>query len=192
MTLAKFLTTNTVLRVVTVPATPDAPQRTEARTAWAKESTTWPTYMYFGTAAVSLLLNLFIMGSYLRKNVATSDLRMANTGAYVATTFSWIVMIANAVVWGVAASLYRTERRETDLWGWTCSDTAQSIQRVFEKEVDFKTFCNVQSYSWYAGVVQALLAVLTVVVFALILKRRKTQKKLLARQGGDQVVLLRK
>lgn len=99
--------------------------------------------MYFLVAAIALLLNLCIILAYL-----FSGVKGANRAAVVATTFTWIVMIGNLVVWAVAASLYRTEKdkdgKSNDLWGWTCSSAAQAIQKEFKNEVDFDKFCNVQ------------------------------------------------
>ncbi|KAF2760729.1 hypothetical protein EJ05DRAFT_241026 [Pseudovirgaria hyperparasitica] len=181
ITLVTFLRTNDISRVVTIASPGTAPQ-TVSRTAWAQNSTTWPTYMYFGTAAVSLLLNLFIMIAYLR-----TDVRTANRTAYVATTFSWVVMVGNAVVWAVAASLYRQQKKNDDLWGWTCSSAAQAIQKVFENEVKFEQQCNIQSFSWYAGIVQALLAILTIVVLVLVVRRRETKRGL---ERGDSAEVL--
>lgn len=112
------------------------------RTAWAKDSKVWPTYMYFGVATVSLVLNLIIIFSY------KFGTKYANKAAVIATTFSWIVMAGNLIVWSVAASLYRTEKdkggKSNDLWGWTCSPAAQKIQKEFAGEVDFDRFCNIQ------------------------------------------------
>jgi len=72
----------------------------------------------------------------------------ANVASYVTSTFSWVVMAGNAVVWCVAAGLYRGEKdkggKSDDLWGWTCSAGARAIQREFGGEVDYRRFCNVQ------------------------------------------------
>jgi hypothetical protein len=135
--LHKYLTTRNIFHNVTSPA-----GVTVNRTAWAKDSKTWPTYMYFAVAFVSLLLNFIIIFSY------KFGVKYANKAAVVATTFNWIVMAGNLVVWCVAASLYRTEKdkngKSNDLWGWTCSPAAMKIQKEFAGVVDFDKFCNVQ------------------------------------------------
>ncbi|KAF2122450.1 hypothetical protein BDV96DRAFT_608506 [Lophiotrema nucula] len=165
LTLHKFLTTQNVYHEVT------APDGTAVnRTAWHKDSKVWPTWMYFLVATISLLLNLVIIFSY------KFGVKYANKATVVATTFSWIVMIGNLVVWSVAASLYRKEKKETDLWGWTCSPAARLIQKEFKKEVDFDQFCNVQSASWYAGLAQVGAAILTIITYVLVIRRKKTKK----------------
>ncbi|KAF2252411.1 hypothetical protein BU26DRAFT_422632 [Trematosphaeria pertusa] len=171
LTLHKFLTTQNTYHDV---AGPDG--STTRRTAWAKDSKVWPTWMYFLIAGVSLLLNFVILFSY------KFGIETANKAAMVATTFTWVVMLGNLVVWSVAASLYRTEKdkdgKSNDLWGWTCSAAARAIQKEFAKEVDFDRFCSVQSISWYIGLVQVAAAVLTVVIYVFVLMRRRSKKKL--------------
>lgn len=99
--------------------------------------------MYFLVAGISVLLNLIIILSYI-----FSGVKHANKAATIATTFTWIVMLGNLIVWSVAASLYRTEKdkngKSNDLWGWTCSPAAKLIQKEFAEDVDFNQYCNVQ------------------------------------------------
>ncbi|KAF2793726.1 hypothetical protein K505DRAFT_243686, partial [Melanomma pulvis-pyrius CBS 109.77] len=171
LTLHKYLSTRNTFHDVASPA--GAPMN---RTAWAKDSKVWPTYMYFGVATVSLVLNLVIIFSY------KFGTKYANKAAVIATTFSWIVMAGNLVVWSVAASLYRTEKdkggKSNDLWGWTCSPAAQKIQKEFAGEVDFDRFCNIQSVSWYVGLVQVAASALTICTYIMVYMRRKAKKNL--------------
>ncbi|KAF1994004.1 hypothetical protein P154DRAFT_527370 [Amniculicola lignicola CBS 123094] len=172
LTLHKFLTTRNIYHDVTLPD-----GTVKSRTAWARESKVWPTYMYFGVATTALVLNLGIIVAYL-----CSGVEKANTAALVSTIFSWCVMIGNVIVWTIAASLYRTEKdtgeKPNDLWGWTCSVAAKKIQKEFANEVDFNKFCNTQSASWYAGLAQAGAAILTVVIYLMVWQRRKAKKLL--------------
>jgi hypothetical protein len=95
--------------------------------------------MYFAVAAISLILNLVILLSYCCCGVA-----QANKAALAATTFSWITLIGNLIVWSIAASLYRKEKKTNDLWGWTCGPAARAIQKEFADQVQFNTYCNIQ------------------------------------------------
>jgi hypothetical protein len=136
MTLHKFLTTQNVYKTITDPH-----GNIVTRTAWAKDTKAWPTWMYFLVAAITVLLNLAILISYM------FSVEKANKAAVVASVFTWSVLFGNLVVWCVAASLYRTEKdkngKSNDLWGWTCSPLAKAIQKDFG-EVDFDMFCTVQ------------------------------------------------
>lgn len=98
--------------------------------------------MYFGVAAVSVLLNFTTMFSY------KFGIAKANVASVITSTFSWINLIGNFVVWCVAAGLYRAEKdkngKSNDLWGWTCSAGARAIQKEFVGDIDFGRYCNVQ------------------------------------------------
>jgi hypothetical protein len=137
MTLVKFLSTQNTYRTVT-----DAHGHAVSRTAWAKGTRAWPTWMYFAAAAVSVVLNFATVASY------RFGVDKANAASHVTSAFGWAVMLGNLVVWSVAAGMYRTEMdkggKSNDLWGWTCSAGARAIQKEFAREVDFDMFCNVQ------------------------------------------------
>jgi hypothetical protein len=137
ITLQKFLKTQNVYHDV---ETSDG--ETVTRTAWAKDSKSWPTWMYFTFAGISVLLNIAILFSY------KFGVEKANKTAFVATIFTWTVMIGNLALWSVAATMYRTERdkngQSNDLWGWTCSAGARAIQKEFAAEIDFDKVCNLQ------------------------------------------------
>ncbi|KAF2130059.1 hypothetical protein P153DRAFT_366534 [Dothidotthia symphoricarpi CBS 119687] len=171
MTLIKFLRTQNVYRTVTT-----APGSTITRTAWAKDTKAWPTYMYFAVALVSAVLNFVTIFSY------KTGVGKANTASLVASGFNWGVMIGNLAVWCVAATLYRTEKdkggKHNDLWGWTCSAPARAIQREFANEVDFNRYCSVQGVSFHIGVVQAVASLLTVVTYVFVLFRKRSKKNL--------------
>jgi hypothetical protein len=170
MTMIRFLKTRSTYRTITRPD-----GTTTTRTAWANESKLWPTYAYFGVAVVSTFLNFATIFSY------RAGVRRANSVSYVTSLFSWAVMLANVVVWSVAAGVYRNEKdkhgKSNDLWGWTCSPLAQAIQKEFAGEVDFNRYCNVQSASWYVGLLQAGAAVFTVGIYVLVSRRRKSKRK---------------
>jgi hypothetical protein len=137
MTLVKFLSTQNTYRTVLLPN-----GQAHSRTAWAKDTRAWPTWMYFSVAAVSVVLNFTTIFSY------KFGVHRANVASYVTSSFSWIIMAGNLVVWSVAAGMYRGEKdkhgKSNDLWGWTCSAGARAIQKEFAGEIDFNRFCNVQ------------------------------------------------
>jgi hypothetical protein len=135
MTFNVFLQTRDTFRTVDTATTSDY------RTAWAKQTNPWPTYMYFSVALASLFLNACIVVAYSR------SIKLANIAATTSTVFEWLVILSNLIVWIVAVTLYRTEKdkggKPNDLWGWTCSDAARLIQHAFE-EVDFNRYCGIQ------------------------------------------------
>jgi hypothetical protein len=131
--------------------------------------------MYLGVAAVSVLLNLVTMLSY------KFGVGKANIASFITSIFSWVNILGNFVVWCVAAGIYRAEKdkngKSNDIWGWTCSAGARAIQKEFVGDIDFGKYCNVQSVSWYIGIVQASAALLTVVIYVLVYLRRGTKRE---------------
>lgn len=170
MTLVKFLQTQNIYRTI---ALPDG--STTYRTAWAHSSRTWPTYSYFGVALLSTVLNFATIFSY------KFGVGRANTASYIASVFSWVDMLGNLGVWIAAAVVYRKEKdkhgKSNDLWGWTCSTAAQVIQRDFAEEVNFNTYCNIQSASWYVGLARAAAALLTVVIYVMVYRRGRSKRR---------------
>ncbi|KAF2170693.1 hypothetical protein M409DRAFT_64326 [Zasmidium cellare ATCC 36951] len=169
ITLTKFLQTRDVHFTV----------NGKSRTAWANDSLPWYTYMYTAVAGVSFVLNFVVVVSYCR------GIRAANQAANVGTWWTWAVVLSHVVTWGVAAGVYRYGKpdkngKHRDLWGWTCSDTAQELQHVLAN-VDFARYCNIQSSSFYSGIANVVLGLLTLVITIMALVRTKTKKKRAAR-----------
>lgn len=166
MTVYKFMTTKNTLRDVLQPD-----GSTLRRSAWALNSTTWPTWMYFGIAVSGVLLNAIVLLSYLR------SVRGANIVATVEATFSTVVLVAQVVVWIVTVTLYRSEKKTEDLWGWTCSAVARTLQEEFSDVVKFNKWCQVQSLAWYFGLAQTAVIILSAVTLWLAVRRMKMQKR---------------
>ncbi|CZT18689.1 uncharacterized protein RCC_04533 [Ramularia collo-cygni] len=164
MTVVKFLQTRNIQYNV----------NGAIRTAWAAETVTWYTYMYTAVAAVSFLLNFVVMVSYLR------SVRSANKADQIATYWSWATIVSHVVIWAVAAGLYRYGRepvdgKSKDLWDWTCSHSAAELQQVLTS-VNFAKYCKVQTSSYYAGIANASLGILTGVIMVCVLLRSKSKK----------------
>jgi hypothetical protein len=107
MTLVKFLSTKDTIFTV----------NGQERTAWAHDSITWYTYMYFGVSLVSFVFNLVIVAAYWR------GIKKANTAASVATWWTTTVLIGHVLIWAVGTALYRYGKvpvggKFRDLWGW--------------------------------------------------------------------------
>ncbi|KAL2356283.1 hypothetical protein BJ546DRAFT_597657 [Cryomyces antarcticus] len=129
-----------------------------SRTAWAVNTTTWPTYMYFSVAAASLLFNSAVVFAYLR------GVQQANRASSVAGLFRYAKQPHGG--------------QFQDLWGWTCSAAADQIQQAFMKEVRFGVYCSLQSVSWYSGLVNAGTAILTGSIYFFSLLRLRSKRRI--------------
>lgn len=112
------------------------------RPIWPENTNTTYTYVYFGVSVVSLLLNAIILLSYFQ------GVRKANYAATIGTVWTTIVILAHIGVWIAAVAIYRYGKRKVndkweDIWGWTCSKTADDIQ-PFVKQIRFSKYCNIQ------------------------------------------------
>jgi ABC-type glycerol-3-phosphate transport system permease component len=119
MTLAKFFSTKDTLFVV----------NGQQRTAWAHDSITWYTYMYFGVSLVSFVFNLVIVAAYWR------GIQKANNVASVASWWSTTVLVGHVLVWVVSAALYRygkepVNEKFRDLWGWCVYSTKLGLSLI--------------------------------------------------------------
>ncbi|KXT03771.1 hypothetical protein AC578_708 [Pseudocercospora eumusae] len=157
------------------------------RTAWAHDTITWYTYMYFGISAISFILNSIILLSYIR------SIKAANSASTFTSIWTWTITISHLSIWIASVAIYRYGKEPVngkfrDLWGWTCSSTAKELQDVLTS-VNFDRYCTVQSSGWYSGLANVGMGILSAVLLGLAMKRRRGKKVLLqkqwaSRQGG--------
>jgi hypothetical protein len=139
LTVHKFLSTKNIF--VMVPDTTN-PENMIRRNAWAKNTKEWPTFMYFSIGIVSVVFHFGVLFAYLMSKKAI------NRAAQLNTAFSGMNLVFQLAVWAITCGIYRYEKDlhglSNDLWGWTCSEAASALQTVFEKEIQFNTYCNIQ------------------------------------------------
>ncbi|EME41088.1 hypothetical protein DOTSEDRAFT_56122 [Dothistroma septosporum NZE10] len=148
----------------------------QQRTAWAHDTIAWYTYMYASVSATSLLLNLIVLAAYVRSGV-----RGGNRAAAYSSKWTWFILVVNVVVWAMSAGIYRygkdpVDGKFRDLWGWSCSKTAEELQNVLTS-VDFNKYCGIQTASFYSGIANVVAHILTVVIIVLSVMRRRTKKR---------------
>lgn len=119
MTVAKFLLTKDEQFTV----------NGQERTAWAADSITWYTFMYFGVSLISCLFNFAILVAYWR------GVKQANNVASIASWWSHTVLVGHVLIWIVSAAIYRYGREPVDgkfrdLWGWYVQYRRTSQSRV--------------------------------------------------------------
>ena len=108
------------------------------RTAWPKQSKTWPMFMLLVCAGLTLLLSIITLFSYCC--------------AFKKAQKSWKLTVVKYAIhigaWVVVSVLYRYERNThgipDDIWGWSCSAKAATLQTQFNGVVTFSTLCSAQ------------------------------------------------
>ena len=160
-----FNTRNTVI---------DVPGPTSPRGPWAKQTKTWPTTILLVTSTLSFIISAVVMVSYLR------GIQAANVAHEYGSYLGFGIFAAHVGMWIAVAVAYRAGKDSNDLWGWTCDEKAMNIQKPFEKVINFKRYCDIQTSSWITSVAQAILMVLYVAVHAWGYLRLNHQRKMQA------------
>ncbi|KAK3697625.1 hypothetical protein LTR37_017363 [Vermiconidia calcicola] len=148
----------------------------EQRTAWAAETHTWYTYMYFGIALVSCVVDTLVLVFYCR------GVKSANAVSQVAGYWSGALFVGHVVVWTISVAIYRYGKELVDgsfqnLWGWTCSTAAEELQSQLTN-VNFSKYCTVQTTSFFTGVANVLTSMVSGLIYLLALLRIRSKKRI--------------
>ncbi|KAK3117185.1 hypothetical protein LTR53_001689 [Teratosphaeriaceae sp. CCFEE 6253] len=166
MTLVKFFQTRNIQYTV----------GGKQRTAWAADTQTWYTFLYFGVALVSFLINSVVVLAYYR------GVKAANAADNATGWWSNLLNATHVVVWIVSAIIYRVGKEPVngkfrDLWGWTCSTAASELQ-VVVTSVNFDQYCTIQTSSWYSGIANVVMNLITGAIYVMMLLRLRSKRKL--------------
>ncbi|OAP59130.1 hypothetical protein AYL99_06428 [Fonsecaea erecta] len=100
---------------------------------WARGSVLWPTFMLFTGSIITSLLAL------------TALVALWCQAEHKAAFFSVLYATVHIVAWVVVSVVYKVEKTEKDLWGWSCTDKAKAIQhQLGSNKVDFESLCKLQ------------------------------------------------
>ncbi len=162
LTFHKFFSTrNTMINVGSTTRGP-----------WAKQTKTWPTTVLLVTSTLSFIISAVVMVSYVR------GIQAANAAHEYGSYLGFGIFIAHVGMWIAVAVAYRAGKDSNDLWGWTCDEKAMKIQKPFEKVINFKRYCDIQTSSWITSLAQAILMILYVAVYVWGYIRLKHQRKM--------------
>jgi hypothetical protein len=167
LTFRKYFNTRNIFLEV-----PDSKSPTGliTRGPWAKKTKTWPTTILLVTSAVSFIISAIVMAAYVR------GIKAANTAYDYGTYLSAAVFATHVGMWIAVAVAYRAGKDSNDLWGWTCDEKALKIQKPFERVINFKRYCDIQTSSWVTSLLQAGVMILYVAVYIWGYRRLKHQR----------------
>jgi hypothetical protein len=106
---------------------------------WPKNPKLWPTLLLAVASGLTLLLTVGSVLSRICRTLRKSS-QIAKSRPLV-TTAKYAVHIGT---WACVAVAYRLGKTGDDLWGWSCSDSADAIQKAFENDVNFSSLCKLQ------------------------------------------------
>lgn len=94
--------------------------------------------MLLGIAAVTFVMNLITLGSYI------CGVEAANKSASATSAVGVVLLVVHVVAWAVAAGLFRMAETGNDLWGYSCSSAADEVQAQVQSYLNFNKLCSYQ------------------------------------------------
>lgn len=173
LTLRKYFSTRN--HIITV----EGPNGPMSRGPWAIQTKVWPTTVLLVTSVLSFLVSALVMVAY------TQGVRAANAAHEYGSYLSFAIFSTHLGLWIAVAAAYRAGKDGNDLWGWTCDVRALRIQPAFERVINFRRYCDIQTGSWITSLAQAAVLLLYVVVYAWGYVRLRNQREMSARFTND-------
>jgi hypothetical protein len=102
---------------------------------WAHNTKLWPTFLLAVASGVTLVLTIASLCILCFSKKARSKNRL-----YL-TVLKYVVHIGT---WAAVALFYRLGKTGNDLWGWSCSDEADTIQHLYQNHLNFGKLCSLQ------------------------------------------------
>jgi hypothetical protein len=137
-TLSALMESSMVYMIYKYRATRNV-SRAEYAGPWPKDPKLWPTLLLAVASGLTLLLTVGSVLNQICKTLRKSG--QTAKGRPLVTTVKYAVHIGT---WVCVAVAYRLGKTGDDLWGWSCSDSANAIQKAFESDVDFSSLCTLQ------------------------------------------------
>lgn len=110
---------------------------------WGASPTIWTSVVLLAVSALTFVLNIITLISYCR------SVKAANKVSTVTSYVSYAFLALHFVAWIAASAAYKIYQTGQDLWGYSCSPKADSIQGAVKEIVNFDQLCTLQvSYSW--------------------------------------------
>ncbi|KAF2187540.1 hypothetical protein K469DRAFT_569132 [Zopfia rhizophila CBS 207.26] len=169
----------TIMAFVTSVFLSTRTDKVSSRNVWPAEGKTWPTYMLLAASLITLVIEISVLCFYWF--------------SFYRAERSWKLVLVQHVahfsMWLVVTFLYRYEKRLKDVWGWSCSDIAKTLQKDLNGSVNFEKLCDLQEVSWIFSIIETVAKVLFSIVYFIMYRRTKTvESKLKLADGlGDGV-----
>ncbi|KAG5291305.1 MARVEL domain-containing protein [Histoplasma capsulatum G186AR] len=143
-------------------------------TPWAPNTPVWPQILVLCIAAVSLLFSIGVLYGYCR-----GGHKRAEKVAVYYTVFSVMVFIVTLVMWVVGAAVLQNSRNSSsnkDIWGWACNPGTR--RDIYQDQVDYELICRMQDWSLVCCVIEVVIEVLVIGIYAVVFYRFYSKRKL--------------
>ncbi|OJD25930.1 hypothetical protein ACJ73_02696 [Blastomyces percursus] len=141
---------------------------------WAPNTPLWPQILVLSIACVSLLFCIGVFYGYCR-----GGHKRAEKVAVYYTVFSVLFFIVVLVMWVVGAAVLQNSRNSTsnkDMWGWACNPGTR--RELYKEQVDYELVCRMQDWALVCCVIEVVIEVLVICIYAVIFYRFYSKRKL--------------
>ncbi|PYI10535.1 hypothetical protein BO78DRAFT_404010 [Aspergillus sclerotiicarbonarius CBS 121057] len=141
---------------------------------WEFGTNPWPQYLLLVVSCLSLVACLGVFWGYWR-----GGRKRAQKYAAYYSLLSIGVFIFDLVMWIVAAAIFEHSKAtgdDKDLWGWSCVHNER--EELFGDQIDYALLCRLQDWGLVCAVIEIVLEVLVLLVYAAIFYRFWTKRKL--------------
>jgi hypothetical protein len=156
--------------------------------AWPESVDVAPTLLLLSTAVAALVFDICLMVGHLLPGKKHAQRAFA-----VATAASYAITSAKAVSYGLSAVVSRTSfnfgnasGQNNDLWSWTCTEQAATMNPVNHAESN----CNTQLAAWTFALAQVAIEAFGMIISALIWWQRRAATKDTPEERNERLGLM--
>jgi len=154
-------------------ATKDLPSR-GSFSAWAPGQKIWPQVTLLVIAVISLVASVIVIIAYWKGNK-----KRAEKAQLYYTTFAVVFFTFSIVMWGIGAGILQGSKQNSggkDMWSWSCVDNTR--KELFQNDVNYNLICRLQNWSLICTIIEIVVEVLCITVYAIIFYRYWSKRKL--------------
>ncbi|PWY69593.1 hypothetical protein BO70DRAFT_299843 [Aspergillus heteromorphus CBS 117.55] len=141
---------------------------------WEFGTNPWPQYLLLTVSCISLIASIAVFWGYWK-----GGHKRAEKYAFYYSAISIGVFVFDLVMWIVAAAIFEHSKAigdDKDLWGWSCVHNER--EALFGDQIDYALLCRLQDWGLVCAVIEIVLEVLVLLVYAIIFYRFWTKRKL--------------
>ncbi|EEH44867.2 uncharacterized protein PADG_01156 [Paracoccidioides brasiliensis Pb18] len=142
--------------------------------AWAPNTPLWPQILILSIASISLLFCIGVFYGYFR-----GGHKRAEKVAVYYTVFSVMFFIVTLVMWVTGAAVLQNSKQSNgnkDIWSWACAEGPR--REFYKNEVDYKLVCRMQDWALVCCVIEVIIEVLVICIYAVVFYRFYSKRKL--------------
>jgi hypothetical protein len=102
---------------------------------WATPTVLWPTFMLLAIATITFIMNFVTLCTYM------CGVRAANKASSVFKIIGFMLLAVHVIAWAVTMGLFKMANTGNDLWGFSCSPTADALTAAGKDFANYGKLC---------------------------------------------------